>query len=146
MRAVTLALVLSAAAVASVRAQWPQWRGPNRDGVVRHGVGALRPGRSSRCVRWKQAVGEGYSTPVVAGDRVFVHSRRDPDEIVSAFDLATGSPLWSTRYPAPFSKNQYARPDGEGTRFSPRVFHDGRIFTLGDQRHPVGLRRGDRRR
>ena len=39
---------------------------------------------------WRVDVGEGYSSPVVAAGRVFVHSRRDPDELVTAIDLATG--------------------------------------------------------
>ena len=42
---------------------------------------------------WRVDVGEGYSSPVVAAGRAFVHSRRDPDELVTAIDLATGKVL-----------------------------------------------------
>jgi outer membrane protein assembly factor BamB len=123
-----LTILLSIAA-ASVSAQWPQWRGPNRDGVVPAvSVPAVWPVKP--VLRWKQTVGEGYSTPIVAGNRIFVHSRRDPEEIVSAFDLETGKPFWSARYPAPFSKNQYAIQMAKGPNSTP-VFHDGRLFTLG---------------
>src|SRR5262245_66251048 len=83
-------LVMSAVAAAvPTAAQWPQWRGPNRDGVVpSSSVPAAWPEKP--VLEWKQSIGEGYSSPVVAGGRVFVHSRRDPDGGVSAFDLATG--------------------------------------------------------
>jgi outer membrane protein assembly factor BamB len=72
----------------------------------------------------------GYSSPVVADGRVFVLSRRDPDEIVSAFDLASGKPLWTDRYATPFAKNQYAMQMAKGPRSTP-VFWSGRLFTLG---------------
>lgn len=63
--------VLSLSATTS--AQWPEWRGPSRDGVVPAAVvpkawpEALKEG-------WAAEVGEGYSTPVVDGGRVFVHA------------------------------------------------------------------------
>ncbi len=126
---ILLTLLLSAAAAAAPAAQWPQWRGPGRDGVVpAASVPSIWPVKP--VLRWKQTVGEGYSTPVVAGNCVFVHSRRDPEEIVSAFDLATGQPVWHARYPAPFSKNQYALQMAKGPNSTP-VFYEGRLFTLG---------------
>jgi outer membrane protein assembly factor BamB len=119
-----LALVTVAAS-----AQWPQWRGPNRDGVVpATSVPSAWPEKLA--LKWRQAIGEGYSSPVVAAGRVFVHSRTDPDEIVSAFDLATGKPLWSARYPSAFTKNQYATAMSKGP-FSTPLVADGRVFTLG---------------
>src|SRR5688500_15733396 len=81
--------------------QWPQWRGPNRDGIAAPtAVPASWPEKP--LLKWKQKVGEGYSTPVVANSRLFVHSRRDPEEVVSAFELASGKLVWSKTYPAPF--------------------------------------------
>ena len=110
-------------------AQWPQWRGPNRDGVVPAGS-APSSWPAKPTMKWKQPVGEGYASPVGSGGRVFVHGRRDPEEIVSAFDLATGKPLWNQRYAATFSKNQYAAQMAKGP-FSTPLVHDGRVFTLG---------------
>ncbi|HEX6976018.1 MAG TPA: PQQ-binding-like beta-propeller repeat protein [Vicinamibacterales bacterium] len=81
-------------------------------------------------IAWRQTLGEGYSSPVVADGRVFVHSRTDPDEIVSAFDLATGKPLWSARYGSTFRKNQYATAMSKGP-FSTPLVSGGRVFTLG---------------
>ena len=110
-------------------AQWPQWRGPNRDGIVpAASVPASWPAELKES--WRQSVGEGYSSPVVADGRVFVHSRRDPEEIVSAFDLATGKPLWNARYPSAFTKNQYATRMSKGP-FSTPLVANGRLFTLG---------------
>lgn len=126
---VPLTVLLLLAAAAASGPQWPQWRGPNRDGVVPPAsVPSVWPVKP--VLRWKQAVGEGYSTPVVARNRVFVHSRRDPEEIVSAFDLPTGKPIWSARYPAPYAKNQYALQMARGPHSTP-VFYEGRVFTLG---------------
>jgi outer membrane protein assembly factor BamB len=79
---------------------------------------------------WSAAVGEGYSTPVVGGGRVFVHARRDPDEIVTAFDLASGKPLWSDTHRAPFTKNQYASAMAKGPNATP-LLADGRLYTFG---------------
>jgi outer membrane protein assembly factor BamB len=114
---------------AASTAQWPQWRGPNRDGVVlSSNVPAQWPAKPTR--KWTQPVGEGYSSPVVANGRVFVHSRSGADEVVSAFDLTTGTPAWSARYPAPFSKSQYAGEMSAGP-FSTPLVASGRLFTLG---------------
>jgi outer membrane protein assembly factor BamB len=61
---------------------------------------------------------------------VFVHSRRDPEEIVAAFDLATGKPVWSDTYAARFDKNKYAAGMAKGP-FSTPLAAGGRLFTLG---------------
>ena len=110
-------------------AQWPQWRGPNRDGVVaKANVPAAWPAKLTP--KWKQTVGEGYASPVVGGGRLYVHSRQDPEEIVTAFDLATGKPVWTQKYQSPFTKNQAASQISKGP-FSTPVFANGRLYTLG---------------
>lgn len=124
-----LALLLSAALPCGVAAQWPEWRGPARDGVVpAAAVPAAWPETLSE--GWAVEVGEGYSTPVVGEGRVFVHSRRDPEEVVMAFDLATGAPLWSDTHTAPFTKNQYATAMAKGPNATP-LLADGRLYTFG---------------
>jgi outer membrane protein assembly factor BamB len=121
------ALVLSGAAVS---AQWPQWRGPNRDGVasVWPRMGQGWPEKLERT--WSQPIGEGYSSPVIDGGRVFVHSREDPDEIVSAFEFESGEQVWTARYPAPFRKNQYAVQMAKGP-FSTPLAAGGLVYTMG---------------
>ncbi|MBA3406372.1 MAG: PQQ-binding-like beta-propeller repeat protein, partial [Gemmatimonadaceae bacterium] len=129
MRQQLASVILILLAGAGAEAQWPQWRGPNRDGVVATAsVPAAWPEKAT--LKWKQEVGEGYSSPVVADGRVFVHSRRDPEEIVSAFDLASGNPVWTERYQSSFNKNQYAKEMSKGP-FSTPLVASGRVYTLG---------------
>jgi outer membrane protein assembly factor BamB len=75
-------------------------------------------------------VGEGYSSPVVSGGRAFVHSRKDPEEVVTAIDLANGKIRWEQKYAAPFQKNPYALRMAKGPYSTPLIF-GGRLFTLG---------------
>jgi outer membrane protein assembly factor BamB len=108
---------------------WSQWRGPRRDGSVEPFKQPKRwPERLTQ--KWKVAVGGGYSSPVVAGTNIFVHSRNEENEVVSSIDLQTGKTLWSKSYPVAFSKNQYAVQMGKGPNSTP-VVHRGRLYTLG---------------
>jgi outer membrane protein assembly factor BamB len=111
-----------------VAQDWPQWRGPGRDGRVPGPLTlswpkALKPG-------WKVPVGIGYSSPVVVGQRVFTFARNGDDEVASSFDLATGKRLWSQSYPAPYTMNSAATAHGKGPKSTP-VVQGGRLFTLG---------------
>jgi outer membrane protein assembly factor BamB len=130
MRQFFSAAVWLAGSVSVVAAQdWPQWRGPSADATVAApGVPAAWPAAYARV--WRVEVGEGYASPVVAGGRVFVHSRTDPDEVVTALDLAAGRVVWQQRYPASFSKNQYAVRMAKGPNATP-LLAAGRLFTMG---------------
>lgn len=75
-------------------------------------------------------MGEGYASPVIAGNRVFVHSRRDPQEIVTAMDLQTGAVAWQQSYESPIGKNKYAARMAKGPNATPLVA-GARLFTLG---------------
>ncbi|HEX4915759.1 MAG TPA: PQQ-binding-like beta-propeller repeat protein, partial [Vicinamibacterales bacterium] len=79
---------------------------------------------------WSVEIGEGYSSPVVAGGRAFLHSRRDPEEIVTAVDIATGKVAWQQAYQSEFKKNQYATQMAKGPNSTPLVVGD-RLYTLG---------------
>lgn len=108
---------------------WSQWRGPARDGsVAAAAIPATWP--SAVAPAWRLEVGEGYSSPVIAGNRVFVHSRRDPEELVTAVDLQTGKVLWQQKYQAPFAKNQYAVRMAKGPNSTPLVSGSA-VYTLG---------------
>lgn len=113
---------------ATASAQWPQWRGPDRNGSVAAANTPAWPGAWKRA--WRVDVGEGYSSPVVAGGRVFVHSRKDPDEIVTAIDLASGKVAWQQKYPSPFSKNQYASSMAKGPHATPLAIGN-KVITVG---------------
>jgi outer membrane protein assembly factor BamB len=108
---------------------WPQWRGPARDGAIpAAGVPSAWPASFARV--WRTDVGEGYASPIVSGGRVFVHSRTDPDEVLTALDLATGKVVWQQRYAAAFAKNSYATSMAKGPNATP-LAAGGRVFTLG---------------
>jgi outer membrane protein assembly factor BamB len=113
----------------SVSADWPQWRGPNRDGgSVTFAEPAQWPEKLTQ--RWKIPVGGGHSSPVLVGSRVYLHSRQQENEIVSALDAATGKTIWQDRYPAPYKMNSAATGHGPGPKSTPAV-SGGRVFTLG---------------
>ena len=123
---VTLAVVLATGASA---ADWTQWRGPLRDGVV-PGLAARAEWPASLKPAWRVPVGLGHSSPLVAGDRVFVFTREGGEEAAQAIELATGKRIWRQAYPAPYSVNPAAASHGPGPK-STSVLADGRMFTYG---------------
>jgi len=126
---VALALAASSADPRAVGDNWPQWRGPARTGVLTDAEApATWPANLTK--GWSVEVGEGYSSPIAGSGRVFVHSRRDPDEVVSALDLASGKVTWTQKYPAPMQKNPYAKQMAKGPYSTPLLAGD-RLFTLG---------------
>jgi len=128
--AVVTALLLSSAAPARVSGQdWPQWRGPTRDGVV---PPAATPAAwpTSFEPSWTLEIGEGYASPIVANGHAFTISRQDPREVVTAVDLGDGSVIWRQSYEAAFEKNPYAVTMAKGPNATP-LFADGRLFTVG---------------
>ena len=124
--AVLVAIVVSVPAGAQ---DWPQWRGPQRDGVVSAGVAPASwpPGLTKT---WQVAVGDGHASPVVSGRRVIVHTRRADREVVSSVDLATGKTVWEDGYDAPYTMNRAAISHGKGPKSTP-VVAAGRVYTLG---------------
>src|SRR5678815_2418970 len=85
-------------------ADWPQWRGPNRDGVWREtGIIESIPA-TGLPVRWRARIGAGYAGPVVAQGRVFVPDHQfDPEvERVVCLEETTGRPLWVHSYPTTY--------------------------------------------
>src|SRR5262245_45951976 len=90
---------------------WPQWRGPRRDGVWREtGVIEAIP-ESGLPVRWRARVFNGWSGPAVAMGRVFVtdHNYKSRPEVerVLCFDEMTGRQLWKYEYPCPYGNMEY---------------------------------------
>ena len=130
----TLSLVIALGAVATVFGQakpsdWPQWRGPNRDGAV---SGFVEPKAWPEALtqKWKVPVGIGYATPLLVGTRLYTFTRVEGDETLQAIDAATGKSVWRTAYAAPFRMNPAAARHGEGPKSTP-TFANGKIYTLG---------------
>lgn len=111
-------------------ADWPQWRGPARDGVVPGFQAPATWSPASFVKSWSLPVGEGHASPVVVGDRVYQFAREGDDEVMRCLALADGKLLWRDAYAAPYSMNLAARGHGKGPKATPAVA-GGRVFALG---------------
>jgi outer membrane protein assembly factor BamB len=129
----SLALALGTLfASAALAADWPQWRGPNRDGVSKE-TGLLKEWpKDGPPLRWKAPdIGTGYSTPTVTGGRVYVQTSKETgkfqgDEFALALDEKTGKEVWKT----PIGKIlENTKAHYEGTRSSITVDGD-RLYCL----------------
>ena len=124
-------LIACAGAAAAQRApqDYPQWRGLNRDGAASAFVEpASWPDTLTR--KWKVDVGEGYATPLVVDDVLYLFTRRNGSEVMTALRADTGRELWHTSYAAPYKPETPAAAHGVGPKATP-LFHDGRLYTLG---------------
>jgi outer membrane protein assembly factor BamB len=110
-------------------ADWPQWRGPNRDGVI-SSFTEPKPWPEKLTRKWKMEVGLGYATPVVIGNRVYMFARQGDEEVLGALDADTGKVLWRATYPAAFTISPAAARHEKGPKATP-TFADGKLFTLG---------------
>ena len=128
---VALAILAGLTAPARVAAgqDWPQWRGPNRDGAVTSfSEPTSWPERLTE--QWTVDVGLGYATPLLIGDRIYMYTRQDEDEVMMALDACSGEIIWRTSYPAAFDMNPATSRHRAGPKSTP-TFADGRLFTLG---------------
>jgi outer membrane protein assembly factor BamB len=108
---------------------YPQWRGVNRDGAASaFAEPATWPDTLTR--RWKVDVGQGYGTPLVVADAVYVFTRRNETEVMTALEAETGKERWHTSYPAPYKPDTPAAAHGTGPKATP-LFRNGRLYTLG---------------
>src|SRR6185503_7787788 len=88
-RALRSFLVVLLAFHVSFGQDWPQWRGPNRDGVAASFTGPKVWPEKLKTI-WRVQAGLGHSSPVVVGRRVYLHSRQEENEVVACFDFDTG--------------------------------------------------------
>jgi outer membrane protein assembly factor BamB len=126
----TLLIALATTAAGQNAPQdYPQWRGRNGDGSA---AAFVRPSTWPDVLRrgWRVDVGEGYATPLVVGDTVYVFTRREGNEVAAALDAATGKERWRSSYPAPYTPSSPTVAHGSGPKATP-LFHDGKLFTVG---------------
>jgi len=123
----TSAVIVVAFACSSIAADWPQWRGPDRNGISKE-KGLLQEWpKGGPKLRWKaDDIGTGYSTPIVVGGRVYLQSTRGVKELCLALDEQTGKLVWSAEIGG-VGENQ--GPQYPGTRATP-TFNDGKLFCL----------------
>ena len=106
-------------------AVWPDFRGPARDGRSAEVIRTDWPAGGLPQL-WKQPIGLGYSSFVVAGGRAFTIEQRRREEVVAAYDIETGRELWTNVWEGEFVESM----GGDGPRATP-TYHDGRVYALG---------------
>ena len=109
---------------------WPQWRGANRDAKA-SGFVAPATWPPQLTEKWKVAVGDGVATPAVVGDKVYVFTRQEDNEVVRCLDAGTGKEVWQDKY-ATEKISGPAAQQFSGPRSSPAVA-DGKVVTQGVQ-------------
>jgi len=138
---VFLALALATAARLGAE-DWPQFLGPERNGVYRGPALADAWGPQGPRVVWRKAVGAGFAGPAVVQGRVVLFHRVGNEEVVESLDAKTGAAQWRYAYPTAY------RDDfgfDEGPRAVP-VVAGGIVYTFGaeGQLHAIDLAKGTR--
>src|SRR5262245_388663 len=136
------ALLLLVGGVTFAAADWPQFLGPDRNGV--YGGPALAESWPAKgpTVAWRKTVGAGFAAPVIVQNRLILFHRLGAQEVVEALDATTGASIWRYQYATTY------RDDfgfDEGPRAVP-VVADGIVYTFGaeGQLHAVNLTTGQR--
>jgi outer membrane protein assembly factor BamB len=126
--ALVASVLLSLPAAVSNRApdDWPQWRGPNRDGIATE-KGLLKSWpQGGPPLAWQtKGAGEGYSSFAVSQGRLYTLGARADTEYVLAFDAASGKRLWEAQHGRRFSNDR-----GDGPRSTPTIEGD-RLYAFG---------------
>ena len=125
----SFSLLILLAAGPSLAGDWPQWRGPNRDGSTGD---LFVPQTWPKTLKeeWRVTVGVGHSSPLLANGKIYLHTRQGEEEVVLCLDAQTGKQLWKSSYRAPYEMHPAARDHGKGPKSTP-VVSNGKVFTLG---------------
>ncbi|KPK50844.1 MAG: hypothetical protein AMK72_01260 [Planctomycetes bacterium SM23_25] len=122
---VSCAILVSAAC--AFADDWPQWRGPNRDGKVT-GFTAPETWPKALTQKWKVTVGSGDATPALVGEKLYVFARQGDEEVTLCLDAGSGKQVWKDKYAAQAVTGAARRHPGP--RSSPAVAK-GKVVTLG---------------
>lgn len=116
---------LTAAAPATARNYWTNFRGPKRDGRYDEASVSTNWPAAGLPVLWKQPVGVGHASFVVADGKAYTIEQRRNQEVVAAYDMNNGHELWTQKWNA-----EYTDSTGDGPRATP-TWDQGRLYALG---------------
>ena len=123
---VCLAMFLATAAFA---AEWPQYRGPNQDGITQEKISTEWPAGGPKAL-WKIPLGSSLGSFVTGDKKAFVYQMRgkpgDGFETLTAINPATGQAVWSRDID---KADKYQSGGGDGPRSTP-TFNDGKVYVL----------------
>ncbi|RIK79178.1 MAG: polyvinylalcohol dehydrogenase [Planctomycetota bacterium] len=134
----TVSAIVSMAIGGQLRADWPQWRGPNRDDISAE-TGLLQswPEGGPRRVWLFKNCGVGYSGPAIVKNRLYIMGARDGQELLLAIDAAKGTELWASPIGDMLENNW-----GDGPRGTPTVDGDF-VYAIGGQGNLVCIHAAD---
>lgn len=139
-RIVLSLLLLGCQTQVFAQGNWPQWRGPGRDGQA---AGTNWPGsldERALKLRWRIELGPSYSSPIVSSTTVFTtETKSEKSEVVHAFDRLTGSELWRAEWEGAMKVPFFARSNGDWIRSTPAL--DGDLLFVGGMRDVVACLR-----
>lgn len=131
-----LTLVIAGFAAEVGAGDWPQWRGPNRDGHAAADE-TLPDAFRETTPSWTRPLGGGFSGIIVANGQLFVTDEEDGNEVAHALDPATGRDLWQTPYARAFGDEW-----GRGPRCTP-LANEGLLYLQSARGEFVCLRQKD---
>lgn len=136
-RILTFVILIIGVSWYAMAADWPQYRGPNQDGLSKETGLAFTWPADGPNVSWRVPIGDGYSGMIVSQGRLYTMYSRDKQEFVACFDTASGKEIWNYKNDVEFENDQ-----GNGPRGTPTL--DGEtLYALGARGVLVALNAKD---
>ena len=118
----------------AIAADWPQWRGPDLNGISKETAWSTEFPDGEPKIAWRAKVGTGFSSVSVVGGRLFTIGNEDGKETVWCLDASTGDVIWEHRYDCPLDPKYF-----EGGPTSTPTVADGVVYSLSRRGHLMAL-------